>query len=207
MDIPLNATVYCENKKYGRSTNVIFNPTTNMLTHFVVREAKRPHTERLLPIRLVEQSDHDTIHLSCDPKTAANFAPFHQAEYVVVQAPTFHEDTYHWPYATLKTRPKRTTITHRNLPLYTRAVHKGAKVRATDGRVGVVDEFLIDPEDQHITHLVMREGHLWAEKAVTIPIDAIDSMEGDVVTLKLSKKEVAQLPTVAIKRPLFQRNQ
>ena len=32
-----------------------------------------------------------------------------------------------------------------------------------------VDELLVDPENEHITHLVMREGHLWGQKDVVYP--------------------------------------
>lgn len=205
MDIPLNAAVYCDNERYGRSTNVIFNPTTNILTHVVVREEKRPYTERMAPVRYITRSDHDRIYLSCSRETAAHFIPFYKTEYVLVDAPIYHEDAYTWPYVKSQTRQTRTKVTSHNLPLYTREVHRGARVEATDGRIGRVDEFLIDAEDQHITHLVMRESHLWDEKDITIPVDAINSMDGKVVHLTLSKKEVAQLPTVVIKRPFLQR--
>jgi hypothetical protein len=66
--------------------------------------------------------------------------------------------------------------------------------------VGRVDEFLIDPENDHITHLVMREGHLWGQKDVTIPISEIDRIEGDSVYLKLSKDEVEALPAIPMHR-------
>jgi sporulation protein YlmC with PRC-barrel domain len=33
-----------------------------------------------------------------------------------------------------------------------------------------VDEFVVNPKNGHITHLVMREGHLWGQKDVIIPL-------------------------------------
>jgi sporulation protein YlmC with PRC-barrel domain len=62
--------------------------------------------------------------------------------------------------------------------------------------VGRVDEFLVDPENEHITHLVMREGHLWEQKEVTIPVSAIARVEEDAVYLKLDKASIEALPAV-----------
>jgi len=61
-------------------------------------------------------------------------------------------------------------------------------------------EFLIDPANENITHLVLREGHLWSQKDVTIPVSAIDRIEEDAVYLKLDKHAVEVLPAVPIKR-------
>jgi hypothetical protein len=66
--------------------------------------------------------------------------------------------------------------------------------------VGRVDEFLVNPENEHITHLVMREGHLWGQKDVTVPVSAIDHFDEDTVYLKLNKQEIEALPTIAVRR-------
>ncbi len=52
-------------------------------------------------------------------------------------------------------------------------VRRGTRVEATDGYVGNVDEFVVNPEDGHITHMVMREGHRWGQKDVIIKIRLI----------------------------------
>ncbi len=75
-----------------------------------------------------------------------------------------------------------------------------AEVYGPDGRIGRVDEFLVNPTNSHVTHLVLREGHLWGQKDVTIPISEIDRIEDDVVYLKLDKYAVAHMPGTPIKR-------
>jgi len=60
------------------------------------------------------------------------------------------------------------------IPLGELAVRRGTRIEATDGYVGKVDEFVINPENDHITHLVMREGLLWGKKDVIIPLSAMD---------------------------------
>jgi hypothetical protein len=46
----------------------------------------------------------------------------------------------------------------------------------------------------------MREGHLWGQRDVTIPISKIDRMEENTVYLKLDKESVEALPTIPVRR-------
>ncbi len=57
------------------------------------------------------------------------------------------------------------------------AVHVGAHVEATDGRVGKVDEFLVDRKSSAITHVVLHQGHLWGKRSISVPVSAIDRIE------------------------------
>jgi hypothetical protein len=63
-----------------------------------------------------------------------------------------------------------------------------------------VDEFLINPDNDRITHLIMREGHLWGQKDVTIPVSPIDHYKDGTVYLKLRKKAIEKLPTIPVER-------
>ena len=81
-------------------------------------------------------------------------------------------------------------------------MHRGTHVEATDGLVGKVDEFVVDPENSHITHLVMREGHLWGKKDVIIPISALGETRGNTVFLSLDKQQVEALPAFPLHRHL-----
>ena len=63
-----------------------------------------------------------------------------------------------------------------------------------------MDELIVDPESDHLTHLVMREGHLWGQKDVAIPVSEIERIEEDTVYLKLSKDEIGALPAVRVRR-------
>jgi sporulation protein YlmC with PRC-barrel domain len=65
--------------------------------------------------------------------------------------------------------------------------------------VGKVDEFLVNPENSHITHLILRRGHLWGKRDVSVPLDQIDSIDDDVVYLKLDKAAVGELPAIPVK--------
>ncbi len=69
----------------------------------------------------------------------------------------------------------------------------GEHVHALDGEIGKVKGFLVDQGDQHVTHVLLQEGHLWGRKEVSIPISAVTSVN-DGIRLNLTKKQVEDLP-------------
>jgi sporulation protein YlmC with PRC-barrel domain len=89
-----------------------------------------------------------------------------------------------------------------NLSLNELAVQRGARVEATDGPVGVVDDLVVAPETGRITHLVLREGHPWGQKEVMIPVTDVADAEKNVVHLTLDKQAIAALPTTPAQPPL-----
>jgi sporulation protein YlmC with PRC-barrel domain len=199
MDIPVNAEVQCTDGPCGRCTYVILNPTTDQLTHLVVKHKQSPHAERLVAIDQVEEATTDLIRLRCTGHELEEMEPFMETDFVRVTVPEYESDPYMaWPYVLPKTVTR--TVEHEHIPPGELAVRRGARVEATDGHVGRVDEFLVNPADGHITHLVLREGHLWGQKDVTIPVSEIGYIEERTVYLKLDKHSIEALPTIPIHR-------
>ena len=202
MDIPLNAEVHCADGVCGRSTYVVVNPVNEQVTHVVVREEWFPQAEYLVPLDLVTESTSDTIHLRCMKKDLVMQAPFIEVEYVEGDLPGFRYEKGNymlWPY-NIPEEGEVIPVETERVPPGALAVRRGAHVRAIDGRVGRVDEFLVDPVSEHITHLILREGHLWGQKDVTIPVSEITLIEEDTVHLKLTKKQIEALPTIPLRR-------
>ena len=93
--------------------------------------------------------------------------------------------------------------------------HSGMHVEASDGKVGRLDALVLDPKNgdvthilireghlwdkKDVTHLLMREGHLWDKKDVAIPVSGAYFSDKDTVYLKLDKAAVKKLPAVAFK--------
>jgi sporulation protein YlmC with PRC-barrel domain len=202
MDIPMNAEVHCSDGRCGHSTYIIVNPISRKVTHLVVKEKQAPHTERLVPIKLVTETTRDQVRLGCTQDKLARMEPFAETEYIRERIPDYerYEATYLvWPYQ-VPDVTQTLAVRHKRVPHGELAVQRGARVRASDGRIGRVDEFLVDPEDGHITHLVLREGHLWGQKDVTIPVSEIERIEENTVYLKLNKRDVGKLPAIPIRR-------
>jgi len=106
---------------------------------------------------------------------------------------------YYLPYVT-STKTVQVSTEQRQIPPGELAIQRGTRVEATDGYVGKVDEFVVKPENGHITHLVMREGHLWGKKDVILPISVLGDTREDTVFLKINKHEIETLPTFPIHR-------
>jgi sporulation protein YlmC with PRC-barrel domain len=199
MDIPVNAEVHCADGPCGRSTYIILNPMTRRVTHLVVKEKRFPHTEYLVPIDYVVEATSQLIRLRCAGHELVTFETFIETEFVSSNFPEYIGDPYMtWPYVV----PEAETLPmeHERIPPGELAIRRGARVEATDGHVGRVDEFLVDPTNGYITHLVLREGHLWGQKDVTIPVSQIDHIEEDSVYLKLDKHSIEMLPTIPVRR-------
>jgi sporulation protein YlmC with PRC-barrel domain len=79
-------------------------------------------------------------------------------------------------------------------------VRRGEHVHATDGEIGRVHGFVIDPTDHHLTHVLLDEGHLWGKKTVVIPISAVNDVSNGV-RLSITKAEVGDLPPVDLGDP------
>jgi hypothetical protein len=71
----------------------------------------------------------------------------------------------------------------------------GDHVHALDGEIGEVQGFLVDPGDHHVTHVLLKEGHLWGRKKVAIPVSAVTGM-AEGIRLNITKKQVEDLPPV-----------
>jgi sporulation protein YlmC with PRC-barrel domain len=184
---------------------VILNPETREVTHFVVQDRNLPdRDQRLVPIDQVAETSRKRIRLRCSQAELAAMDHFVDTHY----APTLHEPSIEYPVdftirsvprATL-TEPRYASETVEHIPPGELAVRRGTKVEARDGRVGHVNELVLDPESGHISHLVMEEGHLWGKREVTVPVSAIDYLLEDTVYLKLDKSAIEQLPTVPVRR-------
>jgi sporulation protein YlmC with PRC-barrel domain len=198
MDMPINVSVWCGEHDCGRSTYIVLNPKTREITHIVVREKDLSLGERLVPVDMVIESTPTFIRLRCSKEELARQQRFTETEFLGVDAPhSAGGSILMWPYAypVMPLIP----LEHEQIPAGELALRRGTAVEASDGRVGRIDEFLVDPTSDYITHLIMREGHLWGQKDVSIPVSQIDRIEEDVVYLKLNKQEIAALPTIPIR--------
>jgi uncharacterized membrane protein/sporulation protein YlmC with PRC-barrel domain len=200
IDIPLDAKVECTDGYAGQSSHVIINPITKELTHFVVQHKQQDETvDRLVPVEKVVETGPNLIRLSLATAELAEMEPFTSSHYLKVDVPDY-DYVYVMPYHALPTKTVDKAVTDELIPPGELAVRRGAKVEATDGSVGHVEGFLVDPESGHISHLVVREERLFGNKEVTLPISTIDSAHQDMIFLKLDKAAVEALPAIPVQR-------
>jgi sporulation protein YlmC with PRC-barrel domain len=204
IDLPTKAEVHCSDGIAGRSTYVIGNPINCQITHLVVKSYRPPFQEYLVPVDQVEKTTDDRITLKCTRSDLSKMEPFEYEEYIPAEFP----DYMSWPYVLPAPETKLgekivttyTTVTHQNIPEGTLALRRGARVEATDGYVGQVDELLINSSNMQVTHLVLLERHIFQKREITIPISQIDHINEGTIYLKLDRQSVEELPTTPIQR-------
>ena len=198
-EIPLRAKVECTNGPGGKSTSLIVDPVSLTVTHVVVQESKARFVERIVPADRIVDTTVDTIRLSCTVEELHRMPEFLQVEYREVMVPSYVGSDMVTPYyySDIEMIP----VTHELVPEGGRSVHPGAPVEASDGWVGELSELLTDPETGKITHLVLREGHLWGDKKVLLPLSMVEATTPEgTIRLRTDKKTISSLLAIPARR-------
>jgi sporulation protein YlmC with PRC-barrel domain len=201
-NIPINANVQCTDGPCGQCTNVIVNPVNHQVTHFALQDKSLPNNPtRLVPVTKVAGVTQQQITLNCTRADVTNMSPFIVTDFIQQSGPGMayaSGEAYHSQYVVNDTAydaVQETTAPGDELSLYS-----GMQVEATDGKVGKLDELVLDPQSGEVTHVMMREGHLWGKRDVAIPASDIEFCDDKSVYLKLDKAAVKALPAVKVKR-------
>ena len=195
MKYPLKAAVHCTDGRIGQSTHVIVNPETETVSHVAVKDQGPPAATYLVPSRWIKDTTPELILLSRRKRAVRALERLDDTDFVQRKMRTYTQDpkvTELWPHLDEIKKvfaEKKRQAPNGGLPLKLKT-----KVRATDGRIGRVDEFLVDPSTWRITHMILREGLIWEGKQIMVPVSAIDRIEEDAVHLNLGKKQVKALP-------------
>jgi hypothetical protein len=207
----IGSDAHCTDGVCGEATRVVVDPVAREVTHLAVEPKGREGLARLVPLDLVEVADGQ-IRIRC---TLAEFAKLDPAEETQFVPGTRGYEAYgpeqvlSWPYATYGADPAAVagavsgtseTVTYDTVPLGEVEVRRDEHVHATDGAIGQVEGLVVDPRNRHVTHVLLKEGHLWGRKEVAIPIGAVTSVE-DGIWLSISKQAVQDLPPVDIRHP------
>ncbi len=201
IDLPTKAEVYCSDGIAGISTYVIGNPINHQVTHLVVKSSRPPFHENLVSVDMVEETAPNRIQLKCALNEIETMEPFEYEEYIRTEYPTYLCLPY-MPAA----RPieedvvSNVLVKHHNIPWGEIAIWRGAKVEATDGYIGQVDELLINSLNTRVTHLVLRVRHMLKDRVITIPVSQIESVNEDKIYLRLDRHSIEELPTTPIQR-------
>ena len=209
MEIPLQAKVECTDGVCGHSVYVLINPVAEKVTHLVVIEDSSPYTEYIVPVEAVSATIVDTIQLRCSKAELEKMDRFVQTEFVEEKVPSGNfvygegmygmGSYYYLPYVTSDGKAYEAVKTQQ-IPPGELDVNRGTRVEAKDGYVGEVDEFVVNPKNGLITHLVIREGHPWGKKDVIIPLSAMGKTHDGTMFLKLNKHQIESLPTFPVHR-------
>ena len=209
----IGATVEATDGKCGKLAGVIIDPIAGRLSHLIVEPRHHHGLGKLVPVESVE-ADGNPIRLSC---TTAAFEQLDDAEETHFEQPTDETwsyaegEAYQLPYygvgivggvgaggmgAVGQPAVPHATVTDR-VPTGEVEVRRGDPVHASDGFIGKVKGLVVDPADNHVTHVLLAEGHFFGHKNVAIPIGRTARIE-DQIKVDLTKDEIEALPAVEL---------
>ena len=208
----IGAKASCSDGLCGEVSRVLTDPATHTITHLVIGPKHRRDHARLVPLELIDTATSD-IRLRC---TVAEFGRLEPAEEVDLAEGEDYGGGYGsgesvQGYGNVGSMGvggsvsgmgigaglghRARTVVHDVVPLGEAELSPGESVHALDGEVGQVQGFIVNPDDQRVTHVLLKEGHLWGRKEVAIPVSAVTAID-EGIRLSITKQEVEDLPPV-----------
>jgi hypothetical protein len=195
MDIAAGVRVECMDGPCGLSRYVILNPANATITHVLVAEPNMVDETRLVPLDDISESSPVLIRLKCTRaalEALPRFTTYEGAGPIGLRPTRSPAELWMGPLVAYWPIPQPEE--HQHVPEGELSIQRGAQVEATDGHVGSVDGFLVEPVSGHITHLILQNGHLRSRRDMTIPITEIDRIAQDTAYLRMNSERVGELP-------------
>ncbi len=203
----IGAEASCSDGPCGKLSRLVMDPVALTVTHLVIEPKHRAEPGRLVPVHLVDTTA-DHLRLRC---SIAEFDKLELAEETDLAEGLDYAGGYGQAEAVggygvggmgasgmgigMGLGHSTPVVVHHVVPLGEVDVQRGERVHALDGEIGQVQGFLVDPADNHVTHVLLQEGHLWGRKEVSIPISAVTGVDNGI-RLNITKKQVEDLPPV-----------
>ena len=191
----IGARASCTDGHCGEVRRLIIDPATDTVTHLVIQPGHEQEAARLVPVHLAEATDQG-IRLRC---TLAEFDQLdHAAERDLVTGagPAQIGGPFDVTVGPSAAAWRQTATFEDVIPGGEDEVGPGDPVLAVDGEIGRVQGFLVNPDNDRVTYVLLQEGHLWGRKEVAIPISAVIRVD-EGIRLNLTKEQVGELPPVA----------
>lgn len=186
-EFAIGAPASCSDGPCGEVRRIVFDPADGAVTHLVI-EPGHDQLGRLVPVGLVE-STAGGIRLRCTVAEFGRLDPAEEWEMVEGRGAGVGDS------ARTGIPKLARTVVEDVVPVGETEVSPGDPVHALDGEIGRVHGVLVDPDDHHVTHVLLQEGHLWGRKQVAIPASAVTGA-GEGIRLNMTKKQVEDLPPV-----------
>ena len=189
----IGTQAHCSDAPAGQVVRIVIDPAARTVTHLAIEPKHHPALARLVPLDMIDATGSE-IRLHC---TLADFGDLDAAEEVQMVEDFGPGHLGGADLATPLDPAQATEIAVEDVvPPGERELHRGDNVQAVDGEIGQVQGVIVDRDDHRVTHVLLKEGHLWGRKEVAIPVSAITGIKYGIV-LNLTKKQVGDLPPLS----------
>lgn len=209
MRLKKGADVYsAKGDKIGTLNRVIIDPKTRQVTHIVVEKGLLFTDNKIIPIDQINPENEEMIILTTD-RNLDTYDDFEETHYVDLDATEYPGSdvassfwyppvNYAWWRAGIPTAyppmPVYALRTSENIPEGTIALEEGAKIVSTDDKhVGNIEQLIVDPQDNRVTHLISSEGFLFKDHKL-IPVTWISTIGENEVRLSVNSGTLERLP-------------
>lgn len=217
VEFEMGVKASCSDGFCGEVRRAILDPATRTVTHLVIAPKHDKAEGRLVPLELVDATGPE-IRLHC---TLDEFERLEPSEEVELAEGMDYGGGYGQAEAvqgygnvgsmgiggSASGMGIGTGLGHRTPVIVSHAVPLGEtevgrhdRVHAVDGEIGQVEGFVVDPDHHQVTHILLKEGHLWGRKEVAIPVSAVASLDAGI-RLNITKKQVEDLPPLSQGHP------
>ena len=215
MTFRLGADASCTDGACGQVSRIIVNPVTREVTHLAVDPKHRHGPGRLVPVDLVDATtgqirlrcalaEFQTLRLAQETEGGPDLDPTghghpdnapNKVNWAIVGGSVIMQPGARGEPET----PQQVTVDY--VPDDGVEVHRELTVCATDDDIGQVQGLVVERGGHHVTHVLLREGHMRGRKEVAIPIGAVTKIGTLLIQLSLTKHQVKDLPPVDIDHP------
>lgn len=208
MNLPLGSTVRCSDGAVRELADIVVDGPGKRVTHIVVQPKRQHEDARLVSLELVGEDANGGVSLFCTAETLDGLERVR--EYAYLPAGQQPEENPQWDVGvedvlvvpSVEPLDMAEPELDPNVNLMYDRVPKGeVELRVTSSvyskdehRVGSVNGVVVG-EDGVITALTLQRGHLWWQRDISVPVDAIASLENDVATLGVEKSELKRFPS------------
>ena len=174
LQLTAGSEVRCTDGRVGHVRGLMFDPQARSVTHLSVDASNVMQNGRIVPLASV-RSAGSAVELDCA-----------------------REDYYKFPEdealdSAIGGGPSRVTVIHVHLvPHGETELTDSLNVHATDGRAGHLAGAAVDQDSQAVRELLVNVGHFSGRHQVSIPIDAVATVDEHGVHLRLSKDELSR---------------
>jgi sporulation protein YlmC with PRC-barrel domain len=206
MRLELGSGVRCADGEAGVLADLVIDPRASRVTHLVVEPRHQHALARLVPIGLAHRDGTGPdLVLGCTTRELHRLPEIRELAYrrlydFPVRDPDWDvgvQDVLALPdgdFPGLAWNPgdgePQLELVYDRIPKGEVEIRTASVVTSADGRrVGRVAG-LVAAEDERITHLVLRRSRLRRRRELSLPIDAVERVDTDAVSLRLTKREL-----------------
>jgi sporulation protein YlmC with PRC-barrel domain len=190
-EFTLGARASCPDGFCGVVSRTILDPAARTVTHLVIGP-RHGTGGRLVPLDLVETAAGE-IRLRCTLDEFGRLDPAEETELVDGGYGDAGAMGMGGSVPGMGLGYSTPLVVEHAVPLGDIEVERHESVHAVDGHIGQVEGFVVDPADQKVTHVLLKEGHLWGRRQVAIPVSAVASVDAGI-RLNITKEQVEDLP-------------